>query len=172
MKENLELRMYGLVPYNISPIQAGIQFGHGVIEYSLMKDKDKRYLEWATKWKTFIILNGGTSNSGLETYYGMEKSLGTMEQHYQTLVNTRVICSKFHEPDLNYMLSSINFIVDERVFNYDKWEVVETARMYLNNELIVFRERKDAEDDYVKEIGKDWMKVVFLRNFLKGFRLA
>jgi hypothetical protein len=31
----LEYRMYGLVPYNLSPIQQGIQFGHGVIEYSL-----------------------------------------------------------------------------------------------------------------------------------------
>ena len=33
MSDNLELRMYGLVPYNISPIQQGIQFGHAVIEY-------------------------------------------------------------------------------------------------------------------------------------------
>jgi hypothetical protein len=27
-------RMYGLVPYNISPIQQGIQFGHAVQEYN------------------------------------------------------------------------------------------------------------------------------------------
>ena len=33
--ENLELRMYGLVPYNISPIQQGIQFGHAKDEYTL-----------------------------------------------------------------------------------------------------------------------------------------
>jgi hypothetical protein len=25
--------MYGLVPYNISPIQQAIQFGHAVVEY-------------------------------------------------------------------------------------------------------------------------------------------
>lgn len=30
MEQNkLEKRMYGLVPYNLSPIQQGIQFGHG-----------------------------------------------------------------------------------------------------------------------------------------------
>ena len=31
--ENLELRMYGLVPYNLSPIQQSIQFGHAVVQY-------------------------------------------------------------------------------------------------------------------------------------------
>ena len=34
--KKLELRMYGLVPYNISPIQQGIQFGHAVVEYGQM----------------------------------------------------------------------------------------------------------------------------------------
>lgn len=29
----MEYRMYGLVPYNLSPIQQGIQFGHAVVEY-------------------------------------------------------------------------------------------------------------------------------------------
>ena len=33
MNEKLELRMYGLVPFNISPIQQAIQFGHAVVDY-------------------------------------------------------------------------------------------------------------------------------------------
>ena len=40
MIEKLKYRMYGLVPYNISPIQQGIQFGHGVVEY-LMNNFNK-----------------------------------------------------------------------------------------------------------------------------------
>jgi len=36
MEERLELRMYGIVPYNISPIQQAIQFGHAVVEYGQM----------------------------------------------------------------------------------------------------------------------------------------
>ena len=32
--EDLEWRMYGIVPYNISDIQKGIQFGHAVQEYN------------------------------------------------------------------------------------------------------------------------------------------
>ena len=32
IKNDLEYRMYGFVPYNLSPIQQGIQFGHAVVE--------------------------------------------------------------------------------------------------------------------------------------------
>ena len=34
--ENLELRMYGLVNYQLTGIQQGIQFLHGVVEYGQM----------------------------------------------------------------------------------------------------------------------------------------
>lgn len=37
--ESKTYRMYGLVPYNISPIQQGIQYGHAVVEYlTLLKN--------------------------------------------------------------------------------------------------------------------------------------
>lgn len=35
MDKKKELRLYGLVPYNISPIQQGIQYGHSKDEYTL-----------------------------------------------------------------------------------------------------------------------------------------
>ena len=56
-KENkeLELRMYGLVPYNISAIQQAIQFGHGVVEYG-QRYRSEEYDNWANNYKTFIIL--------------------------------------------------------------------------------------------------------------------
>ena len=61
MSNKLELRMYGLVPYNISPIQQAIQFGHAVVEYG-QKVKGHNYEQasviyndWANNWKTFII---------------------------------------------------------------------------------------------------------------------
>lgn len=56
-------KMYFLVLYNLSPIQQGIQAGHAAVEYMLAywhkKDCDNR----ATNDKTFIILNGGTTNN-------------------------------------------------------------------------------------------------------------
>lgn len=58
----LEYRMYGLVPYNLSPIQQGIQFGHGVVEYMRTYYPAPPCDSWADNDKTFIILNGGTTN--------------------------------------------------------------------------------------------------------------
>jgi len=144
---NLELRMYGLVPYNISPIQQGIQFGHGVVEYSQMFNNDK-YNYWAVNWKTFIILNGGTTNSN-------EESLGTLNQHLLTLKENDIDLSTFNEPDLGDQLTSINFLVDERVFNKEKYPDLREQDTYQN---------------WVDLIGGE--KNVFLRDFLKDFNLA
>ena len=83
--EGLELRMYGLVPYNISPIQQGIQFGHAVVEYGL-DNNGEEYQNWAKNWKTFIILNGGTTNSD-------DEYPGTLNQHLETLIQNGVTLS-------------------------------------------------------------------------------
>ena len=68
---SLELRMYGMVPYNISPIQQGIQFGHAVVDYGQRmkylgehnQSLNTQYNDWADNYKTFIILSGGTTNN-------------------------------------------------------------------------------------------------------------
>lgn len=196
--KKLEKRMYFLVPYNISPIQQGIQAGHAVVEYGLEHGKNKEYEDWAVNWKTFIILNGGTSNSGLEKYYGMDNELGSMEQHLKTLKDNGIICSWFKEPDLNYCLTGISFIVDERVFN--KKEYLDFDDWYKENETNYKKEVNDLESvknakslsshyndvynisyeemaiiDAYKDIWKKYIggeKIIFLRNFLKNFRLA
>jgi hypothetical protein len=84
--------MYGLVPYNLSPIQQGIQFGHGVIEYSLdvyeVPPFNKIYQKWAKEDKTFIILNGGTTNLNPD-------NLGTLNKHFMNLHFNGVATSIF-----------------------------------------------------------------------------
>ena len=52
-KQKLKKRMYGFVPYNLSDIQKGIQFGHACIEYQLKYGKTSDYLDWAKNDKTF-----------------------------------------------------------------------------------------------------------------------
>jgi len=66
----LNYRMYGMVPYNLSPIQQGIQFGHAVVRMGRTV-RDMGYMEdiynkWADKDEVFIILNGGTTNNNPE----------------------------------------------------------------------------------------------------------
>jgi hypothetical protein len=159
MTEKLELRMYGLVPYNISPIQQGIQYGHAVVEYTNKYFGDEEYQKWSKVDKTFIILNGGTTNNN-------ESQLGTMNQYLQTLVDNEIKIETFHEPDLGNQLTAIVFLVDERVFNRIKYPDFETSVLGALNTWKYKREYKG----WIKKIGGE--KNVFLRDFLKNFRLA
>lgn len=203
MEKKLELRMYGLVPYNISPIQQAIQFGHAVVEYGqnikgttippMSSNAMFIYDDWANNWKTFIILNGGTSNHSLNRYSD-EEYVGTMEQNLKTLEENGVDLATFYEPDLNDMLSAIVFIVDERVFNkkdypdFEDW-VIENYGDLLKpdpNNHKTFGKRsyelarmiKESEAPGDKKVYQEWVKLVggeknvFLRDFLKNFRLA
>jgi hypothetical protein len=189
--DKLELRMYGFTPYNISPIQQSIQFGHAVVEYGQMVKREKNssiselYDDWADNWKTFIILNGGTSNHVDSEY------VGTMETILEELKANEVTLATFNEPDLNDMLSGIVFIVDERVFNRKKYPdfgdwIVENYYSYIKNNMLtsnkIERMRKEGYfltgDSTEKKVYSEWVnfvggeKNVFLRDFLLTKKLA
>ena len=195
MKEKLELRMYGIVPYNISPIQQAIQFGHAVVEYGqnvklldvINNIELKKYNDWADSWKTLIILNGGTSNHSINRYHQTDEPfIGTMESNLITLEQNGVEIATFYEPDLNDMLSAVVFIVDERVFNKKKYPdfedwVIENYGGLINgngSSYQIARRIKESNSKEDQKIYQSWVKIiggeknVFLRDFLKNFRLA
>lgn len=170
----LEYRMYGLVPYNLSPIQQGIQFGHAVVEYHQnikgLSDLEMVYDKWAKQDKTFIILNGGTTNNTPD-------KLGTLNQHLRTLTDNGVGTSVFHEPDLGDQLTAVVFLVDERVFNrtlYPDFQEEKLPYGVRNPSKKVetqLEERNEANyQKWVEKIGGP--KNAFLREFLKPLRLA
>lgn len=181
--KKLELRMYGLVPYNISPIQQAIQFGHAVVEYG-QNFRNDTYNDWADNWKTFIILNGGTTSHKTSLEDGLP--FGSLNNHLLTLMDNGVEFAQFNEPDLGDQLTAVVFIVDERVFNKKKYPEFEDWVIENYGDLITgggtsyqiaqrIKESKSKEDkkvyqEWVKLIGGD--KNVFLREFLKNFRLA
>jgi hypothetical protein len=194
--KKLELRMYGLTPYNISPIQQGIQFGHAVVEYGQKmkylgehnQSLNIQYNDWADNWKTFIILNGGTSNHSVNRYSDTEDFFGSMENNLKLLEDNGVEVGTFYEPDLNDMLSGIVFIVDERIFNkkdypdFSDWlmsskyaELIRTFDTDVNTIAEYIKNSTNKED---QKAYKEWInlvggeKNVFLRDFLKNFRLA
>jgi hypothetical protein len=168
---SLELRMYGLVPYQLIGIQKAIQYGHSTDQYTahiiehIMNsfiDIDVRkkyypyatsdesivstYIDWLKNWKTYIILNGGTTNTN-------PLRLGTLNKHLETLKLNGVFCSEFYEPDLGDQLTAITFIVDERVFNKEiypnpQWmnDVEELER--IKNTVFTQRERLDMLPNY------------------------
>ena len=162
-KETLEKRMYGLVNYQLSGIQQGIQYGHAVVEYGLKQLNDgpsDQYLDWATNWKTFIILNGGTTNS-------LQTQEFSLQSHVEKLKGFGIEFATFNEPDLNNALTSVVFILDERVFNEKKYMTYdEYSTMGC-----------ETYDDYMDEIFPglklDEIQHIFkIREWIKGFRLA
>lgn len=191
MNEKLELRMYGLVPYNISPIQQAIQFGHAVVEYGQKmkyleehnQSLNTQYNDWADNWKTFIILNGGTTNNRTDE---VGLPFGTLNNHVLSLMQNKINFATFNEPDLGDQLSAIVFLVDERVFNRKKYPDFEDWLIENYGDLInttgsinhVAEKIKESTNKEDQKVYTTWVKLiggeknVFLKNFLKNFRLA
>lgn len=194
MEKNLELRMYGLVNYQLTGIQKGIQFLHGVVEYSQMANRIGGdvldvYNNWANNYKTVILLNGGTTNKSLSET-GIP--FGTLNQHLLTLTDNGVELAFFEESDLGDQLTTVVFIVDERVFNkkdyldFGDWVIEKYGYDYLNidnsNRFLTSEKIgeiiKNSTSDNDKKIYQNWLNLIggqknlFLRDFLKKFKLA
>lgn len=155
-------RMYGMVPYNLSPIQQGIQYGHAVQEYNnMILDSDfvtngleESFNEWRHSCKTFIILNGGTTNNNPERF-------GTLNQHLANLTDMQVVCASFREPDLGDQLTAFVFLVNEKVYNKEKYPTYDERISMI------------SEDDYYRSMfGNNWYEIVELREYLSKLKLA
>ncbi len=163
--ENRTYRMMGLVPYNISPIQQGIQFGHAVVEYGLEFFETPEYQTWAKRDKTFIILNGGTTNNTAFIK-------GTLNNHYFTLSDRGIPVGEFHEPDLGDQLTAVVFLVDDRVWDKGYWPD------YDGDAIEEKLGGRSLEKQYYEwkmkfaETEAEVDQILFLRDFLKQFRLA
>jgi hypothetical protein len=188
--------MYGLVPYNISPIQQAIQFGHAVVEYGQKMKRlgehkqslNLQYDDWADNWKTFIILNGGTTNHKTSLEDGLP--FGTLNQHVLTLKENNIEFATFNEPDLGDQLTAVVFIVDERVFNrkkypdFEDWVIENYGDLISDDESSsahqIAKRIKYSTSKEDQKVYQSWIKLVggeknvFLREFLhpKNFKLA
>lgn len=110
----LERRKYFLVAYQLSGIQAGIQAGHSSDEYNLKypHTSDAENLDFLTNHKTWIVLNGGTTNDSLEYP-------GTINKDVALLKENNIKHTIFREPDLGNVITAVCLIADERVFKKD-----------------------------------------------------
>jgi hypothetical protein len=187
---NDKFRLYGLIPYQLTGIQQGIQFGHALQElnnYYRDNPEDSNFSDfkiWSEQCKTFIVLNGGTTNNrevGLDFF-------GTLNNHEKELELMGIKIGSFREPDLGDQLTAIVFVVPECVYNkkdYPEFWDWEPAVNYAksvskSHELVAFK--FDNTEGVSNEIWKwynNWctavmgeQKWVELRDFLRKFRLA
>ena len=192
--ENLEHRFYGLVNYQLTGIQQGIQFGHAKDEYLieildlLIGGKEFQYrsleesrnianvfLKWLKEDKTYIILNGGTTNTNPER-------LGTLNKHALALKELGVMTASFYEPDLGDQLTAVVFIIDERVFNREKYpdmvwsqDLIRMKRDFGIEDMRFAKKLADEEKVWRKQFDttdEEAIKIANIRIFLKPFRLA
>lgn len=153
----MELRAYGFVARNLSDKAIGIQFGHAMVRLSTMNQPN--FIEFANNHETFVILNGGTTNTSKE-------NPGELNQLLHSIKNLNVTkVAAFYEPDLGNQLTAISFIVDERVWNHNKYPMFDgymrnldpnMARTYFGNgnpmnSLEV--EYKELFKEYLESIG-------------------
>ena len=152
--ERTKYRMYGLIAYQLGgTIHGGIQFGHAVVEYANKHFNDDNYQSWALNDKTFIILNGGTTNNDISSEW-----FGTLNQHKKTLEENGIKIAVFHEPDLGNQLTAICFLVEDKVYDKAKYPDFEPTFFGINY---------PKWEDSIGGRSNAW-----LRNFLKDFRLA
>jgi hypothetical protein len=158
--------MYGLVPYNLSPIQQGIQFGHAVVEYAQANFSKGDYQMWAKHDKTFIILNGGTTN-----YRRFDdKPVGSLNQNSELLSQKGIVNANFYEPDLGDQLTAVVFLVDDRVFDREEWPdyngvFYEDGITPLETDFWNWKMKFDDSEKVADQI-------VWLRDWLRNFKLA
>lgn len=151
MKKNLELRAYSIVLYQLSDKQKCIQGLHATIEYGVVHGMDKNsiYYDWAKNWKTVIVLDGGTSD--------------TLANSIEYLKLLGVPHVTFKEPDLYNQITSVSFIIDERIF--DKKNYPDFIGGYLSVD-----EEEFLLGKWVDSVGG--ITNMQLREFLQKFRLA
>ena len=175
---NLEKRMYFLVPYNISPIQQAIQAGHSMGEYALKYgryDSDHLIWEFLEKWKTWIVLNGGTTNFEMIEVDGVDEYIGTLNQIQVSLDDENIEYATFIEPDLNDALSAVCVIVDERVFNRKDYpefmDWLGDRAIWMGNNWGNYLVDEDKHrKEYSEFIGGE--EIIFLRELLNNKKLA
>lgn len=157
--------MYVLVERHLSPIDKGIQACHAVADYGLILQKTKdfeeqrNYLKWVKSDKTLVLLNGGTAIE--------------LDEIYKQLKKKNIICTCFKEPDMNNMTTAIAILVDERVYDKEKYpdyvEWKNPSDQFMDILLYAGTENK---------IGQDWVKFIggennaFLRQLLTTKQLA
>jgi len=171
---DLELRMYFFVAYNLSPIQQGIQAGHCVLEYVYEHGDTGLYAEFREYWKTWVILNGGTTRDSDDV-----EKMGSLNLIEIELGKMEIPHSVFHEPDLNDALTAVCFLCDERVFNHKKYQ---HWREYLESNVGNIHNLSNQSDDLLairfSDVYSRWVDLiggeenVFLKNLIRDKRLA
>jgi len=178
-KKELELRMYFFVPYNISPIQQGIQAGHASLEYARLYGNTKLFKDFIDNHKTWIILNGGTTNDEVPEDH---KYYGSLNKIRKDIFNNNIELGFFREPDLSSALTAVCFIADERVFNWEDYPDFKSYLISDAEDIRIINMIKKTDVEELKKVFEEqynkWLELIggpkneFLKDLIKNKKLA
>lgn len=182
-----ELRMYTLALYQLTGYQSAIQCAHANDAFANkfeIRPEEQPYLDYL-KWRrndmTIILLNGGSSVM-------LTEAIAKLDFNH-------IPHATFKEPDLYNQITAVSFLVDERVWNKEKYpddaEFVQYLKTLEYYEKIISDLRATSDfllaDEMLQKMVEEkqkaapvfaaWSRLVggdrnvFLREFLKRFRL-
>lgn len=172
--------MYFFVPYQLTGIQQGIQAGHAALEYANKFYNSELFQDFVKNHKTWVILNGGTTNANYE-------NRGTLNIIIDVLEANNVDISYFCEPDLQDAVTAVCFICDEQVFNRDlypdfkDWMIKNRLDGLSRDSKYTFNLLKNNYTSLSEEYPvyhKTWLELIggtknaFLKELLNGKKLA
>lgn len=148
----LKYKMYAFVLYQLSGIQKGIQVQHAVSRYAKNYGDNTNYQHWINNDETTIVLTPGGSIQ--------------MKEVLAELALNQITFQTFQEEDLDNIITSICFLVDERVWDRKKYpDPVPDFR-----DLINIMINPDNSSEFEILIGGK--QNLFLRSFLPKFKKA
>jgi len=179
-EQSLELRMYFFVLNSLVGISKGIMCGHAALEYADKYGSDEQFVYFVRDWKTWIILNGGTTNDQRD-FEGIPS--GTLNQLADQLLENDIQFAYFREPDLNDALTALCFICDERVFNKVDYPdfvdyLIQTYKVDASAKEIIEIKITPYKTLMENTHYKEWIRLIggvkneFLRELLRDKKLA
>lgn len=141
-------RMYSLVLRQLNPIQKGVQSAHSIVEYIQKFHKLSEYIQWVNVDKTIIMLDGGTYQD--------------LKECRDTLTELGVPYAAFYEEDLGSIMTSISFLVEDKVWDSKTYPSYEEE----------LDENSSESENPVWLIMMGGRRNLKLRNFLQSKRLS
>ena len=158
-------KMYFLTLRNIGEIDKGIQCGHAALRYAAKFGSNPEFKEFIETSEIWCVLNGGTTK--------------TMSNNMQWLLDNKIKHTFFIEEDLNDALTSICWLVPEKVFNRKDYPDFpnkninyENYENYLNNSnnSAEIAEEMFKYENWVESLGGE--QNVKMREFINKFKTA
>lgn len=140
--------MYSLVLRQLNPIQKGVQSAHSIVEYSKNFYKSTEYIQWVNVDKTIIILDGGT--------------YGELKECRDILIKLEVPHAVFYEEDLGNIMTSISFLVEDKIWDSKSYPAYEDE----------LDENSSESENPVWLIMMGGKRNLTLRNFIKSKKLS